>query len=75
MNHQGWFIGPNGELLFWVPSYLRPCSLTTYMQLVIPRLGSWLDLNHFIHGQEWQKIKDRNSSMSCQSSFNCFSST
>ena len=59
MDHQGWFIGPNGELLFWVPSYLRPLSgLTTNTKLVIVAgLGSWLDVTHLINGQEWQKIK------------------
>ena len=67
MNHQGWFIGPNSEFLFWVPSYLRPCSLTTDTKRVIIGLGSWLDVNHLIHGQEWWKIKDRNSSMSYRS--------
>ena len=66
MNDQGWFIGPNGEFLFWIPSYLRPCSLTTDAKWVTESLGSWLDLTHVIHGQEWQKIKDRDSSTSCQ---------
>ena len=66
MNRQGWFIGPNGELLFWVPSYLRPCSLATGIKLVIGDPGWWLDVTYLIHGQEWQKIKDRkSSSMSC----------
>ena len=62
MNDQGWFIAPNGECLFWVPPYLRPCSLTTDTMLVLPR--PWLDVNHLIHGQEWQKIKDGNLSRS-----------
>jgi len=55
MNYHGWFIGPNGEFLFWVPSYLRPCRLTTDTKLVIAGLGSWLDVSNVIHGQEWQK--------------------
>jgi len=66
MNDQGWFIGPTGEFLFWVPSYLRPCSFTIDTQLVIARLGSWFDVTYLIHGQEWQKIKDGAcSSISC----------
>jgi len=62
MNPQGWFIGPNGEFLFWVPPYLRPCSLIADTMLVIP--WSWVDVSHFIHGQEWQNINDENSFMS-----------
>ena len=54
MNPQGWFIGPNDELLFWVPSYLRPCSLTTDSMLVIP--WPWVDVSFLILGQEWWKV-------------------
>ena len=63
MNPQGWFTGPHGELLFWVPHYLRPCSLITdkMFKLVIP--WSWIDVNHFIHGEEWQSINDGNFSI------------
>ena len=57
MNPEGWFVGPNGELLFWVPPYLRPCSLID-MILVISR--PWVDVSHLILGQEWQKINDKN---------------
>ena len=58
MNHQGWFIAPNGEFLFWVPPYLRPCSLTTDTMLVLSR--PWVDAGNLMHGQEWRKIKDGN---------------
>ena len=54
MDSQGWFIGPNGEFLFWVPPYLRPCSLITDTMLVVQ--WPWVDVNHLIHGHEWQKI-------------------
>ena len=66
MDHKGWFTGPNGEFVFWVPSYLRPCNITIDTKLVIASLGSqpWLDVTHFIHGQEWQRINDRNSESS-----------
>jgi len=61
MNPQGWFIGSNGEFLFWVPPYLRPWNLITDM-LVIP----WprVDVNHFIHGQTWHEINNGYSSIS-----------
>ena len=55
INSQGWFVGSNGKLLFWVPPYLRPCSLTTERVLVIPR--PWIDVSYFIYGQEWHKIR------------------
>ena len=61
-NPQGWFLGPNGEFLFWVPPYLRPCSLITDTMLVIP--WTWIDVTPLIHGQEWQGIKDQNLSIS-----------
>ena len=58
MNNQGWFIESNGELLFWIPPYLRPCSLIMDMTLVIPR--PWIDVSYVMHGQEWHKIKNGN---------------
>jgi len=62
MNPLGWFTGPNGEFLFWVPPYLRPCSLITNSMLVIP--GPWVDVSRLIHGSEWHKIRDGNLSIS-----------
>ena len=62
MNPQGWFIGLHGELLFWVPPYLRPWSLITDTPLVIP----WprVDVSYLVHGKEWQRIHDGNLSIS-----------
>ena len=68
MNNQGWFIGPNGKFLFWVPPYLRPYTLLTDTMLVIP----WprLDVSHLMHasGREWLKINDGDLRTSLQSS-------
>ncbi|KIM24753.1 hypothetical protein M408DRAFT_75414, partial [Serendipita vermifera MAFF 305830] len=56
----GWIRGPNSELLFWVPPEIRPrlCALSNI--LVIDRQKAWttLDLEHFVHGEEWSQCKD-----------------
>ncbi|KIM24756.1 hypothetical protein M408DRAFT_228863 [Serendipita vermifera MAFF 305830] len=56
----GWIRGPNLELLFWVPPEIRPrlCALSNV--LVIDREKAWtiLDLEHFVHGEEWSHCKD-----------------
>jgi len=61
MNSQGWFIGPNGEYLFWIPPYLRPFSLITDVFVIT---WTWINVSHFVHGQEWQKIYGGNFSIS-----------
>ena len=59
MNDQGWLIGPNGEYLYWIPLYLRPCRLVGPDTKFVIMRGSCLDISHVTHGEEWQIIKDR----------------
>ncbi|KAG1788594.1 uncharacterized protein HD556DRAFT_1214822, partial [Suillus plorans] len=54
---EGWMMGPNHRLLFWVP----PASRETFRYnpqtaLLIPRLGGdvELDLSCMAHGSRWQ---------------------
>ncbi|KIM24258.1 hypothetical protein M408DRAFT_243234 [Serendipita vermifera MAFF 305830] len=57
----GWVLGPSAQLLFWVPPEIRPRLCPLSNSLVIDRQIGWttLDLDHFVHGREWARCKDR----------------
>jgi hypothetical protein len=50
-------LGPNSELLFWVPPGIRPklCALRNTM--ILGGDGTHLDLKHFVHGEAWSRCK------------------
>ncbi|CCM00585.1 uncharacterized protein FIBRA_02621 [Fibroporia radiculosa] len=59
-DQEGWVIGPEGQLLLWVPIYYMDLS-RTYAPgngLVIPNDGLQLDLSRFTHGEAWHKCYD-----------------
>jgi hypothetical protein len=50
----GWILGPNSELLFWVPPELReglwrPGTVAVMGKVIITKL----DLKYFVHGNSW----------------------
>ena len=52
----GWITGPNGELLFWVPPWMRSGLYDSRTSLIIGRFPKTkLDLSKFVHGPQWQK--------------------
>ncbi|KIM23092.1 hypothetical protein M408DRAFT_267254 [Serendipita vermifera MAFF 305830] len=55
----GWVLGPNSELLFWVPAGIRSglCSLRN--TLVLGGNPTHLDLTNFMHGDAWHRCRDR----------------
>lgn len=57
----GWVLGPNAELLFWIPPEIRIQLSSLPCTLVIDKRQVWtiLDLTHFVHGQEWSRCKDQ----------------
>ncbi|KIM25798.1 hypothetical protein M408DRAFT_73853, partial [Serendipita vermifera MAFF 305830] len=55
----GWILGPNSELLFWVPPELRPKLCPLRNKLVLGGHATHLDLKHFVHGDAWTHCKDR----------------
>ena len=54
-DHDGWIIGPAGQLLFWVPPSLHGKIYMPRNTLLIPRGGPELDLSHMVHGETWQQ--------------------
>ncbi|KAJ6568883.1 WD40 repeat-like protein, partial [Mycena capillaripes] len=55
----GWVSNTNGELMFWVPPWLREGLYHPAHTLMIRSKGTTkLDLSHFVHGTEWQKCID-----------------
>ncbi|KAG2136372.1 uncharacterized protein EDB93DRAFT_1070928, partial [Suillus bovinus] len=50
----GWVLGPNNQLLFWVPPASREPFYNPRTALVIPRGGVELDLSRMAHGTHWQ---------------------
>ncbi|KAG2102506.1 uncharacterized protein F5147DRAFT_581027 [Suillus discolor] len=59
LNHDsGWVVGPQNQLLFWVPPASRHGFYNPATTLVIPRGGSELDLRCMAHGRHWQKCRE-----------------
>lgn len=52
---EGWIIGPEGQLLLWIPSDLHP-SVSNDM-LLISDGSSKLDLEDFAHGALWHRCR------------------
>ncbi|KAG2107044.1 uncharacterized protein F5147DRAFT_220287, partial [Suillus discolor] len=54
----GWIMGPNHELLFWVPPASRRAFYTPWTSLVIPRGYPELYLSCMAHGTRWSSCRD-----------------
>ncbi|KIM19869.1 hypothetical protein M408DRAFT_82921, partial [Serendipita vermifera MAFF 305830] len=59
-SQDGWILGPNGELLFWIPPGIRPRICPPRNVLVIDAQKVWvsLELEFFAHGQAWSCCKN-----------------
>ncbi|KIM29937.1 hypothetical protein M408DRAFT_66929, partial [Serendipita vermifera MAFF 305830] len=54
----GWIMGPNSELLFWVPPAIRPGLCPLRNTMVIGGDVTQLDLKNFIHGKSWTRCRE-----------------
>ncbi|KIM26691.1 hypothetical protein M408DRAFT_72322 [Serendipita vermifera MAFF 305830] len=55
----GWILGPQSELLFWVPPSIRNGLFWPSTIFVIgERLVTKLNLEHFAHGEAWTHCRD-----------------
>ncbi|KAJ7107902.1 hypothetical protein C8R44DRAFT_714576 [Mycena epipterygia] len=55
----GWVLNSAGDLMFWVPPWLREGLYFPRSSIVICAEGTTkLDLSRFVHGTEWQKCID-----------------
>jgi WD40 repeat protein len=54
----GWIIGPNEELLFWLPPSLRARLWWPRNTAVISKVSTKLDFTSFCHGNSWAQYKD-----------------
>ncbi|KAG1788349.1 uncharacterized protein HD556DRAFT_1404074 [Suillus plorans] len=54
----GWVMGSDRRLLFWVPPASRHAFYTPLTSLVIPRGGVELDLSCMAHGTHWSSCRD-----------------
>jgi hypothetical protein len=58
MDDYGWVLGPNSELLFWVPPDLRTGLYRPNNALVIGKcITTKLDVSSFAHGESWTNCK------------------
>ena len=56
LQDNGWIVGPNGQLLLWVPpSYHKSFLYTPWTNLIIPRGHPELDLSKMAHGPAWYR--------------------
>ncbi|KAG2745398.1 hypothetical protein P692DRAFT_20743568, partial [Suillus brevipes Sb2] len=58
LQSDGWMMGPNHRLLFWVLPASRHAFYTPWTLLVIPRGYSELDLSRMAHGTRWSSCRD-----------------
>ena len=57
----GWILGPNSELLFWVPPIHRTCLWRPSNISVIGKgLVTKLNFRHFAHGTSWASCRSFN---------------
>ncbi|KAG1891650.1 WD40-repeat-containing domain protein [Suillus fuscotomentosus] len=54
LGDDGWMMGPNRRLLFWVPHASRELFYNPWTALVIPGGGVELDLSRMAHGTRWK---------------------
>ncbi|KAG2106974.1 WD40-repeat-containing domain protein [Suillus discolor] len=53
----GWVMGPNRRLLFWIPPASQHALCTPWNLWVIPR-GAELDLSRMAHGTRWSSCRN-----------------
>ncbi|KAF8520628.1 WD40-repeat-containing domain protein [Hysterangium stoloniferum] len=52
----GWVRGKRGELLFWIPPWMRHGLYDSRTHLIVGRLQKFrLDFSRFVHGGDWQQ--------------------
>ncbi|KAI0346188.1 WD40 repeat-like protein [Trametopsis cervina] len=56
-NVSGYMLGPEDELLFWVPPDYRIGLCRTSTLWVAGALSLRLDLSHFVHGERWMQCR------------------
>jgi hypothetical protein len=55
----GWILGPDSELLFWVPPTLQTGLLRPGNKLLIGEpIVTKLDLTSFVHGELWYLCRE-----------------
>jgi len=54
----GWILGTNGELLFWVPPAHRTALWRPSNTCVIGRNSAKLDMSRFVHGTSWHCYRE-----------------
>ncbi|KAG2153933.1 WD40-repeat-containing domain protein [Suillus clintonianus] len=58
LHADGWMMGPNRRLLFWVPPASRYAFYSPGTAMVIPRGHTELDLSTMEHGTRWSNCRD-----------------
>ncbi|KAG2739018.1 prolyl oligopeptidase, partial [Suillus brevipes Sb2] len=59
LDDDGWMMGPNRRLVFWVPPASRKSLYNSSTALVLPRGGPELDLSRMVHGTRWQQCYEK----------------
>jgi hypothetical protein len=53
----GWIVGPQSQLLFWVPHQYRGTLWWPRNKLIIGTDVTEIDLSHYVHGPFWHQCK------------------
>ncbi|GJJ12624.1 hypothetical protein Clacol_006867 [Clathrus columnatus] len=62
MDNRGWVLGPNGELLFWIPYARRAGLWRPNMMHIAGTSITKLNFENFVHGLRWTECKETLSS-------------
>jgi WD40 repeat protein len=57
LDHDGWIVNSQGELLFWVPTWIREKLWWPRNTAIIGTQYTKLNLGRFVHGTSWQQCK------------------
>jgi hypothetical protein len=55
LNEDSWIVGPNSELLFWVPPLHRSVLWRPSNIAVIGQHSTKIDFSRFVHGTSWAR--------------------
>jgi WD40 repeat protein len=58
-NEDGWVVGPDGQLLLWIPLNFHPAMYAAGNILVIANNPLQLDLSSVAHGTSWHKCREQ----------------
>lgn len=58
MGRNGWVLGPDGELLCWIPWHLRTGLERPGVRIIGQFERLTMDMSDFVYGEEWTRVRE-----------------